>query len=139
MMTLEATRVFRLVQIQSICRGQLNYAKFLKFFFESEKQIFFFFLFPKSFSSASFLFAKCFQKSFSFGKGVGLIVDKFWDSLALNVHSILHELFLDWSKLKAFADDNLNVVQMMIYGLDRKEDIVRKGKNAGTQHHVLFP
>ena len=32
---------------------------------------------------------------------------------------------LDWSKLKAFADDNLKVVKMMIYVLVRVENIVR--------------
>ena len=36
-----------------------------------------------------------------------------------------------WSKLKAFADDNLNVLQQMIYVLLEDENIVGKGENAG--------
>ena len=46
---------------------------------------------------------------------------------------------LDWSKLKAFADDNLNVAKMMISLYDRVEKIVGKGENAGYQHFLLFP
>ena len=46
---------------------------------------------------------------------------------------------LDWSKLKAFADNNLYVAQMMIYFFDRVENIVRKGENADYQHFLLFP
>ena len=45
----------------------------------------------------------------------------------------------DWSKLKAFADNNLNVAKMMISLYDRVENIVGKGENAGYQHFLLFP
>ena len=41
--------------------------------------------------------------------------------------------------MKAFAYDNLKVVKMMIYDLDRVEIIVGKGENAGCQHFLLFP
>ena len=41
--------------------------------------------------------------------------------------------------LKAFADDNSNVVKMMNYVLDGEENIVRKGENTGYQHFLLFP
>ena len=34
--------------------------------------------------------------------------------------------------MKAFADDNLIVIKMMIYVLDRVEKIVGKGENAGN-------
>ena len=45
---------------------------------------------------------------------------------------------LDWSKLKAFADDNLNVAKKVISLHDRVENIVGKGENAGYQHFLLF-
>ena len=44
-----------------------------------------------------------------------------------------------WTKLKAFADDKVNVAQMMISVFDRVENNVRKGENAGYQHFLLFP
>ena len=45
------------------------------------------------------------------------------------------------SKLKAFAEDSLNLVQMMIsvFFFDRIENILGKGENAGDQHFLLFP
>ena len=47
--------------------------------------------------------------------------------------------FLNSSKLKAFAEDKLNVVLMMISLFDREENTVGKGENAGKQHFLLFP
>ena len=44
----------------------------------------------------------------------------------------------DMTKLKAFADDKLNVAKMMISLLNRKENNVGKGENAGHQQHFLF-
>ena len=41
--------------------------------------------------------------------------------------------------MKAFADDSLNVVQIMEFAFDRVENIVGKGENAGHQHFLLFP
>ena len=43
------------------------------------------------------------------------------------------------TKLKAFADDNLNVAKMTISVFDREEDTLGKGENAGYQHFLLFP
>ena len=40
----------------------------------------------------------------------------------------------DWSKLKAFADDNLYVAQVMIYVFDRLKNIMGKRENAGYQN-----
>ena len=45
---------------------------------------------------------------------------------------------MDLTKLKAFADDKINVAQMMIPVLDSVENIVGKGENAGYQHFLLF-
>ena len=43
------------------------------------------------------------------------------------------------TKLKAFADDKLNVAKMKISLIDRVENTVGKGENAGYQHFLLFP
>ena len=38
-----------------------------------------------------------------------------------------------------FADDTINVAQMMISVFDRVESNMGKGENAGYQHFLLFP
>ena len=43
------------------------------------------------------------------------------------------------SKLKAFADNNFSVVQMVQFFPDQVENIIEKGDNAGNQHFPLFP
>ena len=43
------------------------------------------------------------------------------------------------SKLKAFADNNINVAEKLKFALGRVENIVGKGDNAGYQHFLLFP
>ena len=47
--------------------------------------------------------------------------------------------FLDMTKLKAFADDKLNVAKIKICLCDRVENTVGKEENAGYQHFLLFP
>ena len=46
--------------------------------------------------------------------------------MTIIVNYLPYDKFLDRSKLKAFADDNFNQVKMMIYSLDREENIVGK-------------
>ena len=46
---------------------------------------------------------------------------------------------LDWSKLQAFAEDKINVTQKLEVALERVENLVGKGENAGFQHLLLFP
>ena len=47
---------------------------------------------------------------------------------------------LDVTILKGFADDKINVAQMLISLFDKIEkNIVGKGENAGYQHFLLFP
>ena len=41
-------------------------------------------------------------------------------------------------KLTAFADDKMNVVEMLISLSDRIENMMGKGENAGYQHFLLF-
>ena len=45
---------------------------------------------------------------------------------------------LDLSKLEAFADDKLKVIEMAKFVLDTIENNVRKGENAGYQYFLLF-
>ena len=45
----------------------------------------------------------------------------------------------DWSKLKAFADNKIIVIQKLKFVLGRVENIVGKIENAGYQHFLLCP
>ena len=49
-----------------------------------------------------------------------------------------NEKLSEVTKLKAFADDKLNIVKMVITLFDRVENTVEKGENAGYQHFLLF-
>ena len=56
------------------------------------------------------------------------------------MHVVCHCLkILDQSKLKAFADNILNVASIVIFVFDLVENIERKGENAGYQRFLLFP
>ena len=46
---------------------------------------------------------------------------------------------LDWTKLKACADNKINLIEKLKFALNRTENIVGKGENAGYQHFLLFP
>ena len=46
---------------------------------------------------------------------------------------------LDMTKLKAFADDKLNIARIMISLYDGVENTMGKGKNAGYQYFLLLP
>ena len=54
------------------------------------------------------------------------------DEIFLN--SLLSDKFLDWTKLKAFADNKLDTGVIVISVFHRIENTVGKGKNAGYQH-----
>ena len=54
-------------------------------------------------------------------------------------NSLLNDKFLDWSRLKAFANDKINVTKKLKFVLGRVENIIGKGENAGNQHFLLFP
>ena len=43
------------------------------------------------------------------------------------------------SRLKAIADDKINVTWKLNFDIGRVENIVGKGENAGYQHFLLFP
>ena len=65
--------------------------------------------------------------------------------MALNVcflppfNSSPNDKILDWFKLKAFANDKVNVTQKLKFVSKRIENILGKGENAGYQHFLLFP
>ena len=61
------------------------------------------------------------------------------DTLSLcKVHSVPNDKILDWSKLKAFADDKLNEIEKLEFVLEWVEKMVGEGENAGFQHFLLF-
>ena len=66
-----------------------------------------------------------------------------WDGVCMiadcHLNSFPHDKILYWSKLKAFADNKIEVFKMKIFVFDRVENIVGKGENAGYQHFLLFP
>ena len=55
------------------------------------------------------------------------------------LNSLPNNKFLDWSNLKAFADDIINVTEKLKFARGHEENIVGKGENAGYQHFLLFP
>ena len=54
------------------------------------------------------------------------------------VTSLPNDKISDRSKLKAFADDKINVIEKMKFVFGRVENIVGKGENAGYKHFLLF-
>ena len=55
------------------------------------------------------------------------------------LNSLPNNKFLDWSKSKGFADNKINVAEKLKFVLQRVENIVGKGENAGYQHFLLSP
>ena len=46
---------------------------------------------------------------------------------------------IDWSKLKVFADDKLNINEKLKFCFGKVENIMGKGENAGYKHFLFFP
>ena len=46
---------------------------------------------------------------------------------------------LDLSKLKAFAEDKINVTKQLEFVLGKEKTLWEKGENDGYQHFLLFP
>ena len=66
--------------------------------------------------------------------GEPLSSEKFWPG---HINSLPNNKCLDWSKLKAFTDDKINVTEKQNSVCE--ENIVGKGENTGYQHFLLFP
>ena len=54
-------------------------------------------------------------------------------------NSLPVDKILNWSKLKAFTDDKMKLVKMMIFVFDWIENNVGKGEYASFQHFLHFP
>ena len=52
-------------------------------------------------------------------------------------NSLPNDKILDQSKLKAFADNNINVAEKLKFILGTVENIVEKGENAGYKYFLL--
>ena len=68
---------------------------------------------------------------------ISLIEDIYFDML-FTINPLPNDNFSDRSKLKAFADDKINVTYNLKLFLGWVENIVGKGENAGYQHFLLF-
>ena len=53
-------------------------------------------------------------------------------------NSLPNNKFLNWSEIKVFADDTINMTEKLKFGFRRVVNIVGKGENAGYQHFLLF-
>ena len=66
-----------------------------------------------------------------------------WQNFTLvqsySINPLSNDKFLDWFKLKAFAEDKISVAKNLKFVLGRVENIVGKGENACYQHFLLFP
>ena len=78
------------------------------------------------------LFPQCFQKACFPGASKGVIV---WEW----VNSLPNNKLVDWSNLKAFAEDKVCVTKTLKFVLGRVENILGNEENAGFQHFLLFP
>ena len=62
-----------------------------------------------------------------------------WSTLSEKRLTLLaNDKILNVNKLKAFADDKLNIAKMTIFSMI-KQTTLGKGENAGYQHFLLFP
>ena len=115
---------------------------------KEENAVFFFFLATINLSSA-YAFNLVQAKILLFGKGLinlnqALTLEemcKFYKNFQY-INPLPDDKILDWSKLKAFADDKLNVTKMIISVFDRVENIVGKGEiacksNLSFSHNVF--
>ena len=50
-----------------------------------------------------------------------------------------NDKILHASKLKAFADNKIDMTKQLLFGMERVENFVGKEENAGYQHFLLFP
>ena len=55
------------------------------------------------------------------------------------INPLPNDKYLDWSKLKGFADNKINVTEKLKFVLRQVENIVEKRENAGYLHFLLFP
>ena len=77
------------------------------------------------------LFLLCFRRAlYPVSSKVGIV--------SKTVNSLLNDKIQDWSKLKASADNKIKATEKSKFVLQRVENIVQKGENAGHRHFLLF-
>ena len=54
-------------------------------------------------------------------------------------NSLPNDKILDWSKLKAFADDKIKLAEKLKFVLGRAKNTEGKGENVGYQHFLHCP
>ena len=54
-------------------------------------------------------------------------------------NSLPNKKNLDWTKLKTFADDKMNLNEKLKLVFGKVENVVGKGENAGYHNFLLFP
>ena len=86
-----------------------------------------------------FLFINKLHECISLHNTITVIGASLFQKSAHSLNPLPDDKIIDWSKLKAFADDSIKLAKMMIFVLDRIENIVGKGENTGYQHFLLFP
>ena len=77
------------------------------------------------------LFPQCFPKGLFFSVLKQVYMEE-------RVNSSPYDRILDRSKLKAFADDMINVTERLKSVLKRVENIVRKAENVGSPFLTMF-
>ena len=80
------------------------------------------------------IFPQCFQKVCFRGASKGVLVRE-WVEL---FNSLPNDRILNWSKLKAFAEDKIKASQNMKFVLRSVENIEGKEESAGDQHFLLL-
>ena len=53
-------------------------------------------------------------------------------------NALANKNFLDWSKLKAFADNKINAIEKLKFVFGRAKNIVEIGENAGYHFPTMF-
>ena len=71
-----------------------------------------------------------FPTMFARGWPVRVLISKDYVVMSWRFNSLWHCKILDWSKLRAYADDKINVTEKLKFVLGRVENIVGKGENA---------
>ena len=85
---------------------------------------------------------KCWLPAFSLFHKVFPRIDeiRLWQKVVCKCfNSLPNGKIFDWSKLTAFADDEIYIAEMMISLSDWGENIVGKRENSVYQHFLLFP
>ena len=57
----------------------------------------------------------------------------------LQVNPLPNDKILDQSKVKALADEKINLAKKLKFVLEVEENVLGKGENAGYQHFLPFP